>query len=347
MTGYRAEWCRYTLDFTFEARTSRGSMLHKDTYFIRITAPDKRIGVGEVPLFRGLSQEDTPEFEQILADKCRNITDAIEDSSVSSIAFGISSALASMAQNGSAATPRTPWELGHRGIPINGLVWMGDKHLMQKRVAEKLAQGFRVIKIKIGGINFDDELEIIKELRRQFSPDELELRLDANGAFQPDEALKYLDRLAPYDIHSIEQPVKAGQIEAMADICRRSPIPVALDEELIGMRTYEEKVRLVSEIQPSFLVLKPSLCGGFSAAAQYIDIIGPGRWWVTSALESNVGLYAIARWLTRYDISMAQGLGTGQLYSNNIGSPLSMHDCRLWCDPLKRWQDLDELPWHQ
>lgn len=347
MTGYKAEWCRYTLDFTFEARTSRGSMLHKDTYFIRITSPDRRVGVGEVPLFRGLSQEDKPDFEQILAEKCRNITEAIGNPGLSSIAFGISGALASISQAGTNGTERGPWELGHRGIPINGLVWMGDKHLMQKRVAEKLNQGFRVIKIKIGGINFEDELEIIKDLRRQFSLSDLELRLDANGAFSPHNALEHLDRLAPFDIHSIEQPIKAGQIEAMAEICERSPIPVALDEELIGMRSYEEKVQLINDINPQFLVLKPSLCGGFSAAAQYIDIIGPGRWWVTSALESNVGLYAIARWLTRYDITMAQGLGTGQLYSNNIGSPLSMHDCKLWCDPMKRWQDLDELPWHQ
>lgn len=344
--NYKAEWCRYTLDFTFEARTSRGSLLHKDTYFIRITAPDGRVGIGEVPLFRGLSAEDSPDFERLLSEKCHNVTSALTEPEASSIAFGVASAFASMPPV--ADTPRrtTPWELGHRGIPINGLVWMGDKHLMHKRIAEKLDQGFRVIKIKIGGIDFDDELELIAGLRRRFSSAALELRLDANGAFPADEAMNYLRRLEAYDIHSIEQPIKAGQIEAMAALCAKSPIPIALDEELIGLRTYSEKVEIVNTIKPAYLVLKPSLCGGFAEAEQYMNIIGDNRWWVTSALESNVGLYAIAAWVSRFDIVRAQGLGTGQLYSNNIGSPLSMRDNMLWCDPQKRWQNLNDLPWH-
>jgi len=342
--NYRAEWCRYTLDFTFEARTSRGSMLHKDTYFIRITAPDGRSGVGEVPLFRGLSREDSPDFEKLLSDKCRNITATFVDPGCSSIAFGIQSALATLHRHD---TEPLPWELGHRGIPINGLVWMGDKHLMRQRIAQKIEQGFRVIKLKIGGINFEDELDLISDIRSRFSASDLELRLDANGAFTTDNALERLDTLSKFGIHSLEQPIKAGQAEAMTTICRESPIPIALDEELIGLRSYEEKVKLVETIKPAYLVLKPALCGGFDDAAQYISIAGKGKWWVTSALESNIGLYAIARWVSKYDTEMAQGLGTGLLYSNNIGSPLTMKGNMLWCDPLKRWRNLDDMPWHQ
>lgn len=341
---YRAEWCRYTLDFTFEARTSRGSMLHKDTYFIRISAPDGRRGIGEVPLFRGLSQEDTPEFEKILADKCLNINRAIENPGFSSIAFGIQSALASI--NRDQIEP-TQWQLGQCGIPINGLVWMGDKKLMQARIAQKIDQCFRIIKLKIGGINFEDEIDLISYIRHQFSPDDLEIRLDANGAFSADNALERLDRLSKFGIHSLEQPIKAGQTAAMARICKESPIPIALDEELIGTRTYSEKVELFEAIRPAYLILKPALCGGFDDAAQYIEIAGKGKWWVTSALESNVGLYAIASWLSGYDTDMAQGLGTGLLYSNNFSSPLVMRGDKLWCDPGIAMQNLDYLPWHQ
>ena len=342
LSGYRAEWCRYRLDFTFEARTSRGSMLHKDTYFIRITASDGRSGIGEVPLFRGLSQEDTPEFESLLASKCRNVAEAMLNPGASSIAFGVAGAFAAFSHR----TP-TPWQSGHRGIPLNGLVWMGDKHLMKHRIAEKLDQGFKVIKIKIGGIGFEDELDLIADIRQHFSPRDIEIRVDANGAFTPDNAMTYLDRLAPYELHSIEQPIRAGQHEAMAALCRQSPIPVALDEELIGIKPYEEKVRIVDYIRPAYLVLKPSLCGGFADCEQYMHLIGDGRWWVTSALESNVGLHAIASWLSRFDLDMVQGLGTGQIYSNNIISPLVMHDAALWCEPKIKWQDLNNLPWHQ
>ena len=342
---YKAEWCRYTLDFNFEARTSRGAMRHKDTYFIRITTPDGRCGIGEVPLFRGLSQEDTPDFENILADRCRDVTSA--EPAPSSIAFGIHSAFDNMPHTDMPEREPSDWERGLRGIPVNGLVWMGDKRLMQTRISQKLDQGFRVIKIKIGGIDFDDELDLIAGLRQCFSRADLEIRLDANGAFTPENALERLQRLAPFGIHSLEQPIRAGQTEAMAAICDKSPIPVALDEELIGTRSIEEKAQLIDDIKPAYLVLKPSLCGGFADAEQYMRLIGPGRWWVTSALESNVGLYAIAKWLSRFETDMAQGLGTGLLYTNNIAAPLAMEGNRLWCKPDRPWQDLSSLPWHQ
>lgn len=341
--GYKAEWCKYTLDFIFDARTSRGSMRSKDTYLLRITAPDGRRGIGEVPLFRGLSAEDTPEFETILSERCRNLAEAFDAPGASSIAFGLYSALETLGGE----TP-SAWEQGQCGIPINGLIWMGDKQLMQARIREKLDAGFRVIKIKIGGINFEDELDLISNIRRHFDASDLELRLDANGSFTPDNALGYLDRLSKYGIHSIEQPIKAGQIDEMAALCSKSPIPIALDEELIGMRNFAEKKALLEAIQPHYIILKPALCGGFKDADEYISFVGPSRWWATSALESNVGLYAIASWLTRYHkIDMPQGLGTGMLYSNNFASPLSMHDARLWYDPAKKWQNLDSLAWRQ
>ncbi len=344
LEGYKAEWCHYRLDFNFEARTSRGAMRHKDTYFIRLTAPNGSTGIGEVPLFKGLSQEDTPDFENTLSDKCRDIGHFFDNPQPSSISFGVSSALDDIPDN---KPEPSHWELGLCGIPINGLVWMGDKRLMQTRIAEKLDQGFRVIKIKIGGIAFDEELELIAGIRNCFSPNDLELRLDANGAFTPKNALGYLERLAPFGIHSIEQPIRAGQIEAMASVCAKSPIPIALDEELIGVRTYEEKVELIDSINPAYIILKPALCGGFTDADQYIGIIGPGRWWATSALESNVGLYAIGRWLSHHGISMPQGLGTGMLYTNNFPSPLTMRRNMLWCDTEKQWQNLNTLQWQR
>lgn len=337
---YTAEWCRYRLDFNFEARTSRGSMLHKDTYFIKLTASDGRTTISEVPLFKGLSAEDTPDFEKILADSCQNPLESLMNPPCSSIAFGFESAFANLD-----ASQPTEWEKGKFGIPINGLIWMGDKELMRQRIKEKLKAGFKVLKLKIGGINFDEELELLQEVRKVFSSSELEIRLDANGSFKPEDAMNKLEALAKYHIHSIEQPIKAGQHEEMALICRKSPIPVALDEELIGKRTHEERVNLINTIKPHYIILKPALCGGFKDSADYAEIIGAGHWWATSALESNIGLFAIGRWLSSYRLTLPQGLGTGLLYTNNIPSPLEMKEGSLFCFPRKPWIIPDNLPW--
>lgn len=338
-----AQWCPYVLDFTFEAITSRGSMRRKKTYFIRLADDGGHVAYGEVPLFEGLSEEDTPDFEQRLARACANPEVAIASTLPSSIAFGFESAFARL--NGD-ATP-TDWQLGNEGIAINGLIWMGDKELMAKRISEKLDNGFRVLKLKIGGINFDDETELLRGIRQRFSPADLEIRLDANGSFTPENALGRLEKLAAFDIHSIEQPIKAGQTEEMARICRLSPIDIALDEELIGFRTFGEKKELVSAIAPRYLILKPALCGGFRAADEYISIAGEGNWWATSALESNIGLEDIAAWVSRYRPAMPQGLGTGQLYDNNIPSPLELRGSRLWRRQDGMRQSLEHLPWRQ
>ncbi len=337
----KASWCRYSLRFKFEARTSRQTMTVKDTYFIRVfdaDAPGVTLGLGECALFKGLSADDLPDYEARLSEACADPERALS-SPYSSIRFGFESAL---------CRPHpSPWLAGEEGIAINGLIWMGDKALMRKRIAEKLDAGFSVLKMKIGGIKFDDELELLAEVRRNFSARDLEIRLDANGSFTPENALGRLQRLAAYDVHSLEQPVKAGQIDAMARLCRTSPIALALDEELIGLRTPAESRELIEAIMPQYIILKPSLCGGFAASDEYIRIasdLGIG-WWATSALESNLGLGAIGAWLGAKRPSMPQGLGTGALYYNNVESPLELRGSALWNNPGGHYKLPDDLKW--
>lgn len=303
-------------------------------------APQKTLGVGECALFRGLSADDVPDYEAALAKACADPLAALK-SPYSSIRFGFETALCERKS--------TAWSRGEAGIPINGLIWMGDKATMAQRIREKLDAGFKVLKLKIGGINFDDELDLLRAIRKEFSADVLEIRLDANGSFAPDDALRRIERLSHYGIHSLEQPVKAGQLEAMARICRQSHVAIALDEELIGYRSAADAEALVAEIRPQYLILKPALCGGFAAADSYIAIaerLGIG-WWATSALESNIGLDAIARWLAEKEINMPQGLGTGQLYDNNIASPLELRGSALWSNPATPWGDISTLPWQR
>lgn len=330
-----ARWMRYRLDFKFEARTSRSVMRHKDTYFVELTDDDLpgRRGIGECALFAGLSHEDDSVYESRLQTLCANPTqDAIGRCKDSSIRFGFETALHNLRGD----WPKTAWSDGKTGIDINGLVWMGPKDEMRRRIAEKLAQGFSCIKLKIGGIDFDDELDLISHIRNEFPSELIELRVDANGAFAPDEALQKIERLSRYHIHSIEQPIRAGQFDAMARVCANSAIPVALDEELIGTTSYDFKSQMLSFVKPAYIILKPSLCGGLGDADSWISTaenLGIG-WWATSALESNIGLEALGRWISAKNIQMPQGLGTGQIYSNNIEpTPLSMHDAQLWYEP--------------
>lgn len=322
--GWRAQWRPYRLDFNFEARTSRAVMRHKDTYFVKLwhESDPARFVIAECPLFKGLSAEDTPDFEDRLTAVCANPTADALLHAPSSIRFAFESAT-----NSSFLTP-------HSSFKINGLVWMGDRPTMLARIRQKLDDGFRCIKLKIGGIDFDDELSLLAYIRRHYGPDSLELRLDANGAFDASNVMQRLDRLAAYHIHSIEQPVRAGQPELMARVCHDSPIDVALDEELIGITPNVAKQALISFIKPRYIILKPALCGGFSEADAWIAVArhnGVG-WWATSALESNVGLAAIGRWLAKYDITMPQGLGTGQLYTNNVGGGVTLHGSTITVD---------------
>lgn len=328
---------QYKLDFRFDARTSRGQMKQKETFFVRMHNPDTgEVRYAEAPIFRGLSADDTPDFEARLLDACRS--HSAPDNS-SAIRFAFESLLT--------PPPPTAWQRGELDIPINGLIWMADKYTMRQRIAEKLDAGFRILKLKIGGIDFNQELELLRYIRSQFSAAELELRLDANGSFTPDEAMQKLDALAAFKVHSIEQPLRAGLISQSAQLCRHTPIPIALDEELIGCRTAMESDQLLRQIMPQYIILKPSLCGGFKAADTYINIaqnLGIG-WWATSALESNIGLDAIAAWLATKDIAMPQGLGTGALFHNNVGPQMNIVNCALRRDNPN--YSLEHLQWKQ
>lgn len=317
------------------------AMRVKDTYFVRLTdSATGRTGIGECALFRGLGSDDLPDYEEKLAHAC---ADPAVPSPYSSIRFGIECA---MIAAGLAEMPSTPYSCGEEGIPINGLIWMGDRAEMRRRIDEKLNAGFRVLKMKIGGIDFESETDLLRYIRSRYSPETLELRLDANGSFAPEVAAERLDILSKFHIHSIEQPVKAGQTDIMARICRETPISVALDEELIGMPDAESAATLLETIRPQYIILKPSLCGGLSGADLWADAAesrGIG-WWATSALESNVGLHAIACWVASRGVTLPQGLGTGLLYSNNIPSPLELCGDRLYFNPSGTW-DYSALGW--
>ena len=332
MEDITGEWAPYRLNFLFEARTSRASMRHKDTYFVRLRHPDGREGWGEAALFKGLSADDCPDFERELSYYCQH-PEEIEECRYSAVRFGIESALRQLEEG------MHPWP-GCGQISINGLIWMGDKATMKRRIEAKLSEGFRLLKLKIGGIDFNDELDLLREIRHHYGSDVLELRLDANGSFSPDEALQRLEALAQFGIHSIEQPVRAGQPEVMRRVCAESPIPIALDEELIGCSSGEYKRQLLDYVKPSYIILKPALCGGLSGAAEWghaATEAGIGYWY-TSALESNIGLDAIAREVLKNWLTMPQGLGTGELYDNNIPSPVMRNGAVLTYDRNKKWK---------
>lgn len=339
-----ASFSKYSLLFKSPSGTSRGVLTEKETYFVRMmddAKPDE-IGVGECAVFKGLSADDVPDYEKVLDDACWNF-DAYKDDfrerfkKYPSIVMGLETAFADL-QNGGRQMPfPSDFTKGKGEIVINGLVWMGDRDFMMKQIEDKLAAGFSCIKMKIGAINFDDELKLLASVRERFGADKVTLRVDANGAFSADEAMEKLDRLASLEIHSIEQPIKAGQTEALAQICKMSPLPIALDEELIGIFERDEKARLLDVVKPQFLVLKPSLHGGFCGSEEWIELAkerGIG-WWITSALESNVGLNAIAQWTYKFNVAIPQGLGTGQLFTNNVPSKLSLCGDRLKFDPHK------------
>jgi len=328
----QAEYRHISLRFKETAITSRSKMNSKETYVILLRDSDnpERYGIGECALFRGLSAEDTKDYEKLLAQACSSPLDLPP---VSSIRFGFESALADLTNGGIQRFIKSSFTDGEKSITINGLVWMGDKRTMKKRIAQKLNQGFKCVKLKIGGISFEDEIELLRGIRNEFSSSDIELRLDANGAFDPQEALNKLERLAEFDIHSIEQPIKPRQWEKMANICELSPIPIALDEELIGYNGDGVKAEMLDTIKPSYIILKPSLCGGFEEADRWIALSkerGIG-WWASSALESNIGLNAIAQWVSKYEPAIPQGLGTGALYVDNFPSPLCLQGDQLSC----------------
>lgn len=333
----KARYKKHTLQFKRPSGTSRGVLTQKDTYYIILQKEENALGIGECSTLVDLSIDYRDDYEAKLADVCKHINDYIENTYSKliewpSISFGVESALKDLENGGKRELFPSLFSQGKEGIYMNGLIWMGNFDYMQEQLEAKIEEGFRCIKIKIGGIKFEEELKLLSQLRAKFSADKIELRLDANGAFKYEDALSKLKELSAFDVHSIEQPIKQGQWDKMAIVCKNSPIPVALDEELIGTFTLAEKERLVSTIMPHYLILKPSLLGGFEASQQWIDIAEKNSigWWATSALESNIGLNAIAQWVYTLKNKMPQGLGTGQLYTNNIDSPLVVEQAKLW-----------------
>lgn len=331
-----------TLHFKQPAGTSRGVYTERKIWLVTVS-DDSVVGIGECAPLPKLSCDDIPDYAEVLRRFCDEVErtgeipyEALRD--YPSMLFGLETALyevRSKKEEGRDVLFDTPFSRGEAGIPINGLVWMGTFDEMRERIEQKLEQGFHCVKLKIGAIDFDAELELIKRIRERFSHHEVELRVDANGAFSFDEALYKLELLSQYALHSIEQPIKAGQWANMAELCRESPLPIALDEELIGVNDPEQKRQMLNIIKPRYIILKPSLHGGMMGVREWVDIardMGIGSW-ITSALESNIGLNAIVQLCSDIygdHIKMAQGLGTGQLFTDNIPMPLEIRGDQLW-----------------
>ena len=325
------------LHFKQPAGTSRGVYTTRKIWLVHLF-DSLHEGVGECAPLPDLSCDARPDYGEVLEGFCQSLCETGEIDyealrTYPSMLFGLETALLNLQQGDQLFD--TAFSRGEVGIPINGLVWMGSYEEMLKRMEEKLEKGFRCVKLKIGAIDFDQELDLVKRIRERFSFHEVELRLDANGAFPFEEALYKLELLSQYAIHSIEQPIKAGQWAYMAELCRESPLPIALDEELIGVNDLEMKSHMLNIIKPRYIILKPSLHGGMMGCREWIEAAkqqGIGSW-ITSALESNIGLNAIAQFASDVygdDIRMPQGLGTGQLFTDNIPLPLEIRGDQLW-----------------
>ncbi len=346
----KAAYAPYTLNFITPGGTSRGIMTTKDTYFIKLwdESNPEVYGIGECALFKGLSAEDDEHYEGKLRELCQNVEkgESTDLSCHSSIQFGFESAILDFSNGGKRLYYPSPFTEGNYNIPINGLVWMGRKEEMLSRIDEKVAAGFHTIKLKIGAIDFPQELEMIEYVRTRYSEKDLEIRLDANGGFSPENVMQRLEKLAKYKIHSIEQPIKQGQWDIMSDICKNSPIPIALDEELIGITNPMVMMELLRSINPHYIILKPSLMGGMTGSLEWLKMAAQFQigGWITSALESNIGLNSLAQWVATLQPKIPQGLGTGMVFSNNIISPLVQVKDYLHYDNFKAWQ-LPELNW--
>ena len=340
----QARFKKYILDFKRPSGTSRGVLRQKETWFLVLEENGKK-GIGECGLLRGMSFDDVDGYEEKLAWACKNINlgkDALWDalSDFPSIQFGMEQAFLSLQSESPFFLFASHFLEKGSPIPINGLIWMGDEAFMHEQIEQKLDEGFRCIKIKIGAIDFETEVSLLASIRRKYSKEQIELRVDANGAFEPSKALEKLNRLAQYDLHSIEQPIRQGNPEAMRRLCDDTPVPIALDEELIGITNVTDKQNLLQTIKPQYIILKPSFVGGYRGSKEWIDLAEKQNigWWITSALESNIGLNAIAQWTYTLRSKMPQGLGTGSLYTNNFESPLEVKNGKLFYKKDKNWE---------
>ena len=340
----KATYHKYMLDFKKPSGTSRGVLTQKETWFIVLESNGKK-GIGECGILRGLSADDRDDYEEKLQWTCDNIHLGEEQLwheliEFPSIQFGVEMTFKSLESEKPFVLFPSDFTNFTKSIPINGLVWMGDEQFMKAQIEEKLAQGFKCIKLKIGAIDFQKELDLLAFIRRNFDAKTIEIRVDANGAFSEYLALDKLNQLSGYKIHSIEQPIEKNHTDTMSELCKMTPIPIALDEELIGVFSLEEKEQLLQKIKPQYIILKPSFVGGFRGTKQWIELAEKYNicWWIISALESNVGLNAIAQWTFLQNNSMPQGLGTGALYSNNFDCPLEVANGQLWYKNNLEWK---------
>jgi O-succinylbenzoate synthase len=341
-----ATYHKYILNFKRPSGTSRGVMTEKETWFI-ILEKDGKKGIGECGILRSLSIDDRPDYEEKLKWTCASIhlgKDQLWEALMEfpSIQFGVEMAFLSLASENPFLLFPSSFTNGTKSIAINGLVWMGSATFMKQQIEEKLADGFRCVKLKIGAIDFEKELQLLRYIRQHFSPEQVEIRVDANGAFDLNEALFKLIQLSEFKLHSIEQPIRKNNTDSMAELCKVTPFPIALDEELIGVFTVAEKEDLLIKIKPQYIILKPSFVGGFRGTQEWISLAEKHNigWWITSALESNIGLNAIAQWTFTLNNPMPQGLGTGALYTNNFDCPLQVSQGQLWYSSVLNW-DLD------
>lgn len=340
----KATYQKHLLYFKRPSGTSRGILTEKETWFILLEKDGKK-GIGECGLLRTLSIDDRPDYEEKLRWTCDNIQlgkDLLWEALIEfpSIQFGVEMAFQSLVSETPFMLFPSDFTKGEKSIPINGLVWMGEADFMKRQIEEKLAEGFRCIKLKIGALDFDSELQLLCFIRQHFTPEKIEIRVDANGAFDVSMALDKIKQLAGFKIHSIEQPIQKNQTDSMSELCKTTPISIALDEELIGVFSVEEKEALLLKVKPQYLILKPSFIGGFRGTAEWITLAEKHQigWWITSALESNIGLNAIAQWTFMQHNTMPQGLGTGGLYTNNFDCPLTVAQGQLWYHKELVWQ---------
>lgn len=340
----KATYKQHILHFKAPSGTSRGVLRTKETWYLLLEDGNTK-GIGECGILRGLSYDDRPDYEQKLQWTCKNIHKGKEwlwEALVEypSIQFGVEMAFKSLASRDPYILFPSPFTEGEAPIDINGLVWMGDEAFMKSQVEARLESGFSCIKMKIGAIQVEKELAILASIRKHFGKDKITLRVDANGGFAFAKAKEILQQLAQLDIHSIEQPIATGNWQEMKELCQETPTPIALDEELIGITDVTKKKELLQTIQPQYIILKPSFIGGYKGSEEWIEIadnLGIG-WWITSALESNVGLNAIAQWTYNIGAKGPQGLGTGSLFTNNIPSPLRVTNGMLHYTPKESWE---------
>jgi o-succinylbenzoate synthase len=337
---------KHLLQFKIPAKTSRNTLADKEVWLLKLynESQPSIFGLGEISPLKGLSIDDTDDFENHLNEILGLINKGahpkeLELGTLPSILFGVETALLDLNNGGKRKIFDTLLFEGKLQLPINGLVWMADSENMLQQAEEKIKAGFNCIKFKVGALDFDEECRMLEKLRKHYNAFKVEIRLDANGAFATDTALEQLKELSRFEVHSIEQPIKQKQWDAMQAVCAQSKIPVALDEELIGVDPKGEGEEMISFIKPQYIILKPGLLGGFSTSDEWIKLAEKNNigWWITSALESNVGLNAITQFTSKYDIKIPQGLGTGQLFTNNFESPLYMQNGFISYLPNKKW----------